>query len=382
MHRRIPKRAFLAAALAAMGCLLGGPQAGRGATDYVAQADQIAKAQLQRFGKGYNARVDRNRHIVYVSALDDGHLKQTIQLLSAFTDAYRRTLPSEKPAWNVTVALPATEDYRKLTLPFANCVGFYNHGNRRLVSIDRGRTLVHEFTHALHHADTAVARQVHPIWVCEGLATLFEASEITPSGLKPKLDRRLPTLQRALKAKKAIALQRLLTMGREPFLKDAALAYAQVRYVMFYVHHRGRLADWYKRYKATFTHDPNGVKALEAALGNRLFQIEPAWRTWVLAQRMPSSEIRTQQARLGLQLQNDSRGVKVVGLLPGSSAKLSGRILVGDVIEQFNGHRTSNPAELVGAIRAAGALQTVKVQLLRHGRRTIVLQPLGAPSSR
>jgi len=369
-----------AAALALACCLPPAPRAA--ADDLAAQAGRIARKEVRRLGEGYTARIDGQRHIVYVSALDGKHLDKTLRLLTAFTDAYRRTLPAATPAWNVTVVLPTVEDYRKGKLPFKRCAGFYSPAERRLVSIDRGRTLVHEFTHALHHADTAAAKQVHPVWVCEGLATLFEASRITPAGLVPQVDRRLPALQRALKDNKAIPLRHLLAMDSEAFRKDAELAYAEARYVMYYLYARGCLADWYKRYKAAFLRDRNGLKALEATLGGRLFQIEPQWKQWVLQLRVPSYERRVQQGRLGLEVKKGTAGVKVVGLVPGSAAEIAGRIRVNDIIETFNGHEITNPGELIGAIRSAGALRTVKVRLRRGGRTMTVAQPLGIPSAR
>ena len=382
MNPRTARPTFrLAVAAGAVACWLATASDAHAAGDFVAEANRIAQSQLKKLGKGYTAKIDPTRHIVYISALDDAHLRKTIALLSAFTDAYRRTLPAAKPAWNITVVLPTADDYRTFSPPFAGCIGFYSPAGRRLVAIDRGRTLVHEFTHALHHADTAAARQVHPIWVCEGLATLFEASRITPSGLKPQLDRRLPTVQRALRSNKAIPLQRLLTMGREAFLADAAVAYAQARYVMYYLHERGRLDDWYRRYKNTFSKDPTGLKAFEAALTSRIFLIEPAWKKWVLSLRTPSSEYRTGQGRLGLEVRKSTQGVKVVGTVPGSAARTAGRIRVGDVIKTFNNTPIAGPAQLGAAVRAAGALKTVHVQLLRHGRQMTVLQPLGAPGS-
>jgi hypothetical protein len=365
----------LAGLLACLGTAA--PQA-RAQDDLTAEANQIACQQLEQFGKGYTARVDPSRHIVYVSALDEAQLQQTVNLLVAFADAYRRTLPTCRVGWNVVVCLPTVDDYHKLKLPFEGCTGFYTPAGHRVVAIDRGRTLLHEFTHALHHADAANDRQVHPIWVTEGLATLFEASEITPSGLRPEVDLRLPTVQRALRAHKAIPLQRLVTMGREPFLKDAELAYAQARYLMFYLHHRGRLDDWYKQYKATFVDDPDGVKALEFALGNRLSVVEPDWIKWVQSLDMPASENRSQQARLGLQVQADPRGVVVVGMLPGSPAQTAGRIRTGDVIRKLNDRPVTNLAEMAGALRAAGANQTIRIDLLRNGQPTTVIQPLGA----
>jgi hypothetical protein len=381
MARLTRRHKQAAGAALALACCL--PSARRAtAGDLTAQAARIAREEVRRLGEGYTARIDGRRHIVYVSALDDEHLDKTLRLLTAFTDAYRRTLPAATPAWNLTVVLPTVKDYRKGKLPFKGCAGFYDPSERRLVSIDRGRTLVHEFTHALHHADTAAAKQVHPVWVCEGLATLFEASRITPAGLVPQVDRRLPALQRALKDDKAIPLRRLLAMDSEAFRKDAELAYAEVRYVMYYLHARGCLADWYRRYKAAFLRDRNGAKALEVALGGRLFQIEPQWRQWVLQLRVPSSERRVQQGRLGLQMKKGTRGVKVVGLVPGGAAEIAGRIHVNDVIEAFNGHEVTHPGELIGAIRSARALQTVEVRLRRGGRTMTVAQPLGIPSAR
>ncbi len=373
---------------AALGVLILGFAASAGTAyaasrDYHSEAKRISKQQLSQFGKGYTARYDNNRHILYISALDDGHLKETVGLLGAFTEAYRRTLPNGRVQGNITVVLPTTEDYKQLKLPFPECAGFYSYAGRRLVSIDRGRTLVHEFTHALHHADMMAARQVHPIWIAEGLATLFEASKITPSGLVPQHDGRLPIIQKALKDKakdkKAFSLKELLSMGRKPFMKDASIAYAQSRYVMFYLYERGRLDDFYRRYKATFTHDPHGIAAFEAATGNKLAIIERAWTKWVLDQKMPSSERRVRQGRLGLEIKRANQGAKIVGLQPGGAAKTAGRLKVGDVIQQFNGAKIHNEAELVAAIRSAGAMRTVKVHLLRNSRPMTVMQPLGKP---
>jgi len=351
--------------------------------DYRAEAKRIAAKQLEQFDKGYSARYDNKRHILYISALDDAHLKQTVGLLSAFTEAYRRTLPSGRGEGNITVVLPTAEDYKKLKLPFPDCAGFYSYADRRLVSIDRGRTLVHEFTHALHHADMIASRQAHPIWVAEGLATLFEASKITPSGLTPQLDRRLATIQKAIKGKdkgkKPFSLRELFSMGRKPFMKDASLAYAQARYVMYYLHERGRLDDFYRRYKDTFAADPHGISAFEAAMGNKLAIIERAWTKWVLEQKMPSSEYRIRQGRLGLEIQRAPQGAKVVGLRPGGAAKKAGRLKIGDVIKQFNGQAIRNEADLVAAIRSAGAMRTVKVHLIRNSRPMTVMQPLGKP---
>jgi len=352
--------------------------------DLTAQALRIAKAELKRCGKKYTARVDLNRHLVFVSALDAEHLTATIRLLAAHTTAYRRTLPCTTPAWNVLVVLPTADDFHKFVPKLAGApniefVGVYQQTAHRVTSIDRGRVLRHEFTHALHHADACAARQSHPIWVREGLATLFESARITPSGLEPVLDGRLWTLQKAIREKRTIPLARFFVMGQKTFLKQPDLSYAQARYLLYYLHHRGRLRDWYKRFKATYTKDPSGRKAFEAALGNRTDVLERQWHEWVAGLKFSGNPHRTGQGRLGLQMAADPRGVKVTGLLSGGAAKLAGRIRVGDIIVKFNGQPTRNVTELSAAIRAAGALKTVTVELLRQGRKQTLYQPMGKP---
>ena len=195
--------------------------------------------------------------------------------------------------------LPTTEDYNKLELPYPKCVGFYSYAGRRVVSVDRGRTLVHEFTHALHHADMAASRQRHPIWITEGLATLFEACTITPSGLVPHVDIRLVTIQKAVREKTVFPLRELLSMGQKPFMKDAAVAYAQSRYLMYYLYEKGHLDDFYKRYKQTFTRDPHGIAAFEAAAGNKLAIIDRDWQKWVMTLKLPWLSIAAGSAGWG-----------------------------------------------------------------------------------
>ncbi|MCK4601127.1 MAG: hypothetical protein KAU28_01590, partial [Phycisphaerae bacterium] len=189
-----------------------------------AEAEQIAAAQLKRFGEHYEAKLDATRHLIYISTLDDEHFRETAALLAGFADAMRKTLFPTPLPWNVTVVLPTSEDYDPLA-PAKNVKGFYNTANRTLTSLDRGRILLHEFTHALHHADAAAAKQKHPVWIREGFATLFESSKFTDEGLKPRVDLRALRLQEAIRKESTIALQRLVKLSPEQFQADALLCY-------------------------------------------------------------------------------------------------------------------------------------------------------------
>ena len=345
--------------------------------DFAALASTVSKDQLKRMGSAYTSKTDVDRHIIYISALDDQHLQATMQLLASFADAYRRTLDDSALPWGVTVILPTVDDYKPLA-PAKDVAGFYRPGDRTLISIDRGRVLLHEFTHALHAADAAAAQQVHPIWVREGLATLLETAAITPAGLEPRTDLRLLAVQKALRDKTLISLDKLIAMGDKPFAKDAVQCYAQSRYLMLYLHQQGRLNQWYRHYKAGYADDPSGLKAMEKTLGMRIWAIETAWQEWLVKLRLPIGELEAGQARLGVEVKDD-QGVKVASLVSGGAAATAQRIAAGDTIERFNGQAVHNTAELVAAIRAAGAMQTVAIDLVRQGRKLTIQQPLGAP---
>ena len=352
--------------------------------DLNADVNALAKAQLAKMGDGYVARIDRRRHIVYISALDDEHLRRTQLLLASFTDAQRVTLFDNPLPGNLTVVLPTIGDYEKLAAKanVEHASGFFTPALQRLVSIDRGKVLIHEFTHALHQADMTAARQVHPVWITEGLATLFETSEITPAGVIPAIDTRALTLKRALRQDKLIALDELLQMNRNRFMERPDVAYAQSRYLMFYLWHKQRLKRFYTAYKSGYHNNTTGKKALETALGSRLFLIEPKWRQWVETLKVPANYARGTRGRLGLEVKDHPRGVKVVSLLHGGAAKRTGRIRVGDIIEGFNSIKVTNPAQFFAVVRAAGSMKTATIHVIRHNRHIAVSQPLGADPKR
>jgi len=342
-----------------------------------AEAYKLAREHLARMPEGYHARIDVDRRLVYVSALDEAHLKETMVLLAVYTDAQRKVLLSEPLAWNVTVLLPEEAEYRKLA-PDLKTTGFYRYADHTLISIDRGRVLLHEFTHALHHADAAAAGQTHPIWICEGIATLFESASVVSGELSLSTDSRLIHLQRALRLKTLVPLEKLMKMETKAFVEQADLCYAQSRYLLYYLHENGLLRKWYAAYKAGFDKDPTGRAALEKVCGKHISAIEEDWREWAGELKLPWGELRRGQARLGIEMQDHNRGVKVVRLLPGGAALKGGRLRKGDIIRAFNGTDVSSAAELINAIRASGAHQTVKIDLYRNGRELTVLQPLGA----
>jgi hypothetical protein len=362
-----------------LGLLVSQPALSADPNELAAEAQTIAKTQLARFGKGYEARIDPQRRLVFITALDPEHFKATAGLLAAFTDAWRKTLPADQPSWNITIILPTADHYKPLA-PSKDIPGFYRPSDHTLISIDRGRVLLHEFTHALHDADCGKSAQA--TWVIEGLATLFEACEINAEGVRPLADLSLLTLQKAIRQKKEVPLEQLLRLDPEGFRKNAQLCYAESRYLMLYLYEQKLLPKWYQAYRTGCQEDPTGLKALEKVCGKRVFQVEDDWTEWLSKQKPPWGELRSGQARLGAELHDDPKGPKVVGLTPGSASERAGRIKVGDTIVKFNGRDVSNVAELVGAIRVTGAMQTVAIELIRDGLRVTIQQPLGGADAK
>ncbi len=341
-----------------------------------AEAVSIAKAAQNQFGEGYITRIDAKRHIVYISAVDKKAMIHVARSISLCHDVQRKILFPEPLRWNVTVVLPTLKDYRKLVKnPKVN--GLYHRKKRTLVSISFSGVLVHEFIHALHHNDQAIAGQNHPIWITEGLATLFQNSRINDGKVEVITDAGLLAAQKAIKQKKAYKLAELCSMKQRAFVKDAETCYPQVRYVMLYLYRLGKLRQFYKTYKADYKSDPTGVKTLEELFGKPLAKIDSDWKKWVLAQKPPWQPAHRQRAHLGVRMKQTPVGVKVIGLVRNSAAARAGLLKVGDVIISLAGNPVRTPNSLTAAVRSCRPGQTIEIEVIRKGRTTILKHILG-----
>jgi hypothetical protein len=379
MHIPTKKRALRCLTLLLAAAVATGEAPANDSNDLNARAEKIAQQQLEQFGEGYTSKIDRQRHLIYVSALDEEHLNETAEVLSSFYDAYRQTMGSLAPKWNITILLPSAEDFRKLA-PDSRCRGTYYARGRKLLALDRGETLLHEFTHALYDADAGGL--YHPLWVIEGLASLFQSSEITPSGLEPYVDGLVGVVQEAIYQKRAIPLETLFKMKREEFAKDARLAYAQSRYVMYYLYKHDRLRGFHQRLKANFSNDPHGIQAFELSLTSNLAAIDKEWQEWVLKLRPKDGLYLKRLAVLGVKVQQHTDGAEVTAIDHGGAAKRADRLRIGDVIRKFDGKAVAEPDDLYAALGACEAKQTVEIGLLRNGRALTVRQPLDAPEQK
>lgn len=341
------------------------------------QARLLAREQLQRLGGGYVARIDPRRRVVYVSAIDPGNFERVTAMLSVQHDLLRRQLFPAPLAWNVTVIFPTLNDYRRRT-PLAKAAGFYHHPSRTLYSVSLSDVLLHEFTHALHHNDQHLCRQQHALWVVEGLATLFQRCRPTPTGLEPQTDWSLGDLQEAVKAGKACKLADLMTIDQKTFLDQAETHYSQVRWVMMYLCRKDKLAEFYATYKATWSADKTGRKALEKVLGCGLDKIDADWTRWLLELDPPWKPGYTVKAHLGVRMKPGEDGVEITGFLRNSAADKTNLLRPGDVVLAVNGQQTPTPRDLTSAVQACKPGQIVDIEIIRDGKVTTIKQILGA----
>lgn len=370
-----PRPGILALLVAASLALAGGAAA-RGA-DLAAEAKALAELNRRKFGEGYTTRIDNRRHLVYVSALDARAFDRVVGMLGPYADAQRSLLFPAPFQWNVTVVLPTLSDYRE-SHPPAEASGYYRPATRTLTSMSLSDVLVHEFTHALHHSDQVRANQRHPVWISEGLATLFQRSRVRAGKIELPLDAGLAVLRESVRQKRVRSLAALCAMDREAFSLDAEACYPHARYVMLYLDRQGKLKEFYETYKSHYASDLTGVKALERALGKPLEEIESDWRRWVLELKPPWGPARPPKTHLGIRMRPAPEGVQIDGFVLGSAAARAKVLQMNDIIISVAGHATPTARKLAEAVGSCKPGEVVDIEIIRDGRTTVVKHLLGA----
>jgi hypothetical protein len=222
-------------------------------------------------GDGSNARIARYR---------DG-------TVLAAERALRATYFDKQPAEPVLVLLfERAGPYKRLAKKWFGDdnvphFGFFRRSDGvMLMNVGTGTgTLVHELVHALMAPDFPDV----PDWFNEGLASLYEQCSLDGDTIKGHENWRLPGLQAAIQQDK---LRPLAEMIQDPRFYDEAhvgINYAQSRYLMMYLQEKGRLTDFYKRFRDGAKDDPNGLATLKRVLKtDDLTDFEASWRQWVL----------------------------------------------------------------------------------------------------
>jgi len=207
----------------------------------------------------------------------------------ALTATYFKT-PIDRPILILLFADPAT--YQRLADTWFHDksvphYGFYRHSDRTMLMniATGGGTLVHELTHALIAPDFPDV----PDWFNEGLASLYEQSQIDGNTITGLPNWRLPALQRAIQNKTLRPLAELIEDDDFRDDKLEGINYAQARYLMQYLQYlqdRKQLPAYYVAFREGHAKDATGLATLKSLIAPKsLDEFEKDWRAWVLTLR-------------------------------------------------------------------------------------------------
>ncbi|MGA2265081.1 MAG: hypothetical protein ABSH10_01455 [Phycisphaerae bacterium] len=372
----------IAAACLSMAALLGAsppaaPQVGK--AELYRRADLIAKALIRYLGAGYTYRIDFPRHLVYVYVQD----KSTVQLviaktLETYADAEQAMLFHSPLQWNVAILIPKLEDFRRIAPQADTTAGIYFPAAKVLLTSSVSSSLIHEFTHALHDNDQALANQEHPTWLVEGLAVLFQQSRpALHSTLQIEAGYRVALAKMIVQEGCALPLAELLRKDHAQFMQQAEICYPQAGALLYYLYSLGKLSTFYDTYKANYGKDRTGELALTTVLGKDLKDIETDWQQWMTDLQISKPMIGV-VAYLGAGVKPAANGVQVTGFSRWSPAGREGKICVDDVILSLAGQATPTPEAFQNALLSCPSRSIVEIQLSRYGKKVVIQQLLGA----
>lgn len=328
-------------------------------------ADRVLAWLKRELGGGYIFEIDETHKLVFATNIDARTLASLKQRLVAQAQSLCEQLFEHAPDQYISVVIPSPDDFRQI-VPRPGVGGFYNHENRLIIAKGLGQTITHEFTHALHDADRARTGQAHPVWLTEGLATLFESARFVEQTFVPQDSYRLGHVQAAAKGNRLIPLARLLSMDHAAFLQNAMLAYAQAGSIMHYLYERQLLRRFYETYKATYDKDRTGKLALETVCARPLAQVEQEWKAWVLARKPPAANTAPDSAVLGVRFSTSSSGCRIDSVVPGGPAEKAG-LRVGDIIVAFGGQEVTDQMSILQMLAAQKPGDRVVMTVRRDG---------------
>lgn len=349
----------------------------------LARRDANLGAARAGFKDGYKEIVDEHMRVVYRTAFDERSTRAAIEELNRVTAFAESNLfpdlfdpaKSKDDAW-VTIILPNKTDFARwaTALYGPNAIsgnsmvgGAYEHDLKRLVSMDLGSTLRHEFLHLLHYRHITRQGQACPAWVLEGLGCLVEDYDLGPAGeLVPATSWRTNILKRVEKLGNLPTVEKLAAIKYTPFFNQRPLFnYAAARGVFMFLHHEGKLLEWSKAYDETYRDDPGGMLAYTHVLGTQdALALHRRWREFVRAFAAVPEEIRSGAASLGLELDAGGGEGPIVASFDRRGG--IGTLHLGDVITAIDGKPIRDLAELVRVLSGYKPNDEVEIAYRRH----------------
>jgi len=276
--------------------------------------------------------------------------------------------PDRPDPW-VTVVLPTPEDFVRLVgrEAFAGGVGgYYDPRTYRLVALDLGPTLRHEFVHAL---DWRLLRRVgarRPDWMLEAVASLVEDIDLPEDGdLEPTLSWRTNIARRRVELGLRTEWPTLFDLPRDRFRGVRPSAqYAQVRSIALFAWDRGAFGAW-----VVGAIEKDAGAALADALGSPPAEAEAAFEAWLRELPEAPEAIEAGGATLGLEIvRGRGEGARIERIDPGSPARDAG-LRTGDVLVRIGGLRVWTPEDVARVLAERSPGESVAIEARRYARR-------------
>jgi hypothetical protein len=359
-----------------------------------AQSEQRLELAKKRYGPSYTYERDEKHRLAYASAFPAdsfAHAKDEITRTLGWWEKYVSSPGEGADApkapvfpW-VLVVLPNQRDYASFARArygdaWQRIGGVYSHDNKTLVAKDIGSTLRHEFWHVLHWRDMDRLGQRHPIWIMEGLCSLFEDVEVNGGVPRPLASYRTNQAGQLARTGKLTPWEVMFKLDQKKFIGTRPLAfYGQSRSIFMWLYDIGKLREWYAAYTASYKDDPSGLKAFEVVFNKPAKQVERDFKAWMRSFPIVQDDFPVGSAILpfGVDPVGAGDGVQVapsdvlerVSGKPGSGRLRTGGIMPRDVVLSIDGKAVREFADLVRVLGDYAPGADVKVTY-RRGQRT------------
>ncbi len=341
-------------------------------------AAQSLREWMARFPSGgYQVEQRDVLNMTIASAIDPEALDNAVATVTALSQALCKALFGEIQRDRVLLVVATPKD---AAVFFRNPEhgGLYDHGARRLVVRETGATLRHEYTHVLHFGDMQRRMQHHPLWIQEGLATLFEEWQVGPDGETVIVaNLRSNAILDLVRANTSISLIDFFALTSDSFLAKPDSHYAQARSLLTFVAAHQKLGAWYQLYTAGYRDDSTGRRALELVFDAPMGRIEKMWKAWVIANGRVDATIDEGDGVMGVGISGMPDGVRIDSLQPGGPAMVAG-FRVGDVLTEIQGQEIRSVADFLLATANRRAGENLKVRSRRGTTHSIVAVTLAS----
>ncbi len=343
--------------------------------DYIrrSQSNTVSIISEQLLEKGvwvgnYSVLSDPENMISYVYAMPDSKLAEIRTRLEAYAEIQWKNLFAGRPGSPVYVVLLSRKDTPKILKGIG---GLFNPatnilycGSSGFNSLLNSSVVMHEFTHALHWGDANARLQVHPMWLQEGLATLFESSELRGNRAVPVHSYRLGIVQNALVRDASVPWEDFFNLDYYSFMRGATICYAQARYILMYFDDLGKLREFYREYTEdeAYNSELKTSEVFKKVFKKDMADVERDWEAWIMKQHVPELPF------LGIKLRLGPTHVQVGELVHGGAAYTAG-LRAGDIISEADGTGIECSDDLFEMLSRKKPGDIIELSVMREGRK-------------